>query len=156
MSQSLRRLLAVAALALAIPAARADGLPATPAPDEDPDSGAALIGQPAPAWTFTRWVGAPLSLEKLRGKVVLVRWWNTDCHFCENTLPEIEALRARYARDGLVTIGVFHPKPPHPVRNADVKRAAERRGYHGPLAIDQEWETLGRYWLDGHPERNWT
>jgi peroxiredoxin len=123
---------------------------------DDPDSGAELIGRMAPAWTFTRWVGPALSLDRLRGKVVLLRWWNVDCHYCESTLPEIEALRTRYAKDGLVTIGVFHPKPPHPVHDADVKRAAEKRGFHGPLAIDQEWETLSRYWLAGHPERNWT
>ncbi|HTO92454.1 MAG TPA: redoxin domain-containing protein [Candidatus Sulfotelmatobacter sp.] len=125
-------------------------------PADDPDSGAELIGRPAPSWSFTRWVGAPLSLEKLRGKVVLMRWWNVDCHYCEATLPEIEALRTRYQKDGLVVIGVFHPKPPHPVKDADVKRAAEERGFHGPLAIDEQWTTLSRYWLAGHPERNWT
>ena len=125
-------------------------------PADDPDSGAELLGKPAPAWSFTRWVGPPLSQQKLRGKVVLMRWWNLDCRFCEATLPEIESLRARYEKDGLVVIGVFHPKPPHPVKNEDVKRAAEERGFHGALAIDEQWTTLSRYWLAGHPERNWT
>lgn len=132
------------------------GAAACPMPTDNPDSGAEMIGKPAPAWTFTRWVGAPMSLDQLRGKVVLLRWWNVGCHYCEATLPEIESLRRHYAKDGLVVIGVFHPKPPHPVRDADVKRAAEARGFHGPLAIDQQWETLSRYWLAGHPERNWT
>jgi len=125
-------------------------------PGPDPDAGDELLGKPAPDWAFTRWITPGLSQEKLRGKVVLLRWWTTGCHFCEATLPEIETLRKRYADDGLVTIGVFHPKPPRAVRNAEVKRAAVERGFHGPLAIDQEWETLSRYWLAGHPERNWT
>jgi peroxiredoxin len=125
-------------------------------PSDDPDSGVELLGKPAPPWSFTRWVGTPLSLQKLRGKVVLMRWWNLDCRFCEATLPEIESVRTRYEKDGLVVIGVFHPKPPHPVNNADVKRAAEERGFHGAIAIDEEWVTLSRYWLAGHPERNWT
>jgi glutathione peroxidase-family protein len=152
--------LALALVAIAPGAPARAGAPAMgnscPNPADDPDSGLELIGKPAPPWSFTRWVGAPMTLEGLRGKVVLMRWWNVGCHFCESTLPEIESLRTRYARDGLVVIGVFHPKPPHPVRAADVKRAAEARGFHGPLAIDQQWETLSRYWLAGHPERNWT
>lgn len=122
----------------------------------DPDSGQEQIGKPAPRWTFTRWVGPAMSQEQLKGKVVLLRWWNVGCHFCEATLPEIESLREKYGKDGFVAIGVFHPKPPHPVKDRDVKRAAEERGFHGPLAIDQNWETLSRYWLAGHPERNWT
>ena len=48
----------------------------------DPDSGAELIGRPAPEWTFTRWVRGPRrSLADLRGKVVLVRWWTEDCRY---------------------------------------------------------------------------
>jgi peroxiredoxin len=144
-------LLLAGALLLVSAPARACGMAA-----DDPDSGVELLGKPAPAWSFTRWVGTPMSLDQLRGKVVLMRWWNVDCHFCEATLPEIESLRTRYAKDGLVVIGVFHPKPPHPVKSADVKRAAEERGFHGPLAIDEQWTTLSRYWLAGHPERNWT
>jgi len=125
-------------------------------PGPDPDSGANLLGKPAPEWAFTRWVSAPLTQEGLRGKVVLLRWWTVGCHFCEATLPEIESLRERYGKDGFVAIGVFHPKPPRAVKNSEIKRAAAARGFHGPLALDQDWETLSRYWLAGYPERNWT
>ena len=127
------------------------------APADDPDSGAELIGRPAPAWSFDRWVrGGPLSLANLRGKVVLVRWWNEDCHFCAATLPGIEKLRERFAPAGLVVVGVFHPKPPHPVGNRHILAVARRLGFDGPIAMDERWSTLDRYWLDGHPERNWT
>ena len=122
----------------------------------NPDSGEELIGTRAPAWTFTRWIGPAQSLEKLRGKVVLLRWWTTGCHFCETTLPEIETLRNRYGKDGFVAIGVFHPKPPRAVRDADIRRGARERGFHGMLAVDQQWETLNRYWLEANPDRNWT
>ncbi len=146
------------------PSARAGGVPSMPGmgsgmaacPTPDPDSGAEMVGQSAPKWTFTRWIGPALSQEKLRGKVVLLRWWNVGCHYCEATLPEIESLRERYGKDGFVAIAVFHPKPPGPVKDADVRRWAEARGFHGTLAVDQEWTTLSRYWLAGHDERNWT
>jgi len=122
----------------------------------DPDSGAELIGTPAPPWAFDRWVrGGPLSLDKLRGKVVLVRWWTEGCHFCESTLPAIERLQREHPND-LVVVGVFHPKPPHAVSNAHVLEVASELGFDGPIAFDGHWKTLERYWLDGHPERNWT
>jgi thiol-disulfide isomerase/thioredoxin len=166
-----------AALLMAVPAARAgagdDGPPAADhraapalpaatsthahdAPADDPDSGAELLDTPARAWTFTRWIGPPLSLSGLRGKVVLLRWWNEGCHFCAATLPELEALRRQHADEGLVVIGVFHPKPPHEVSDRHILAVAKKLGFTGPIAVDREWTTLGRYWLDGHPERNWT
>jgi thiol-disulfide isomerase/thioredoxin len=123
----------------------------------DPDSGAELVGRPAPAWTFTRWVrGGPLALAGLEGKVVLLRWWTEGCHFCEATLPALERLRRLHEDRGLVVIGVFHPKPPRPVSDRRVLAAARRLGFDGPVALDRDWETLERYWLADHPERNWT
>jgi len=145
---------AVAVLALVASA----GTPvAAPDPD-DPDSGAQLIGTPAPEWAFTRWVrGHRETVADLRGKVVLVRWWTTGCHFCQTTLPVLEKLRTAHEKDGLVVLGVFHPKPePRDETDSSIVAAAEERGFHGPLAFDRDWKTLGRYWLDGHDERNWT
>lgn len=130
----------------------AGGTPTT----NDPDSGVELLGQPAPEWRFDRWVrGGPLSLAGLRGKVVVLRWWNEDCRYCRATLPGLERLQHEHPRD-LVVIGVFHPKPPHPVSDAHVTRVARTLGFSGPIAFDGHWRTLDRYWLDGHPERDWT
>src|SRR5262245_11603163 len=62
--------------------------------DDNPDSGAELIGTPAPKWTFDRWLRAkPMTVESLRGKVVLLRWWTEQCHFCRTTLPVLEQVR---------------------------------------------------------------
>jgi len=132
-------------------------LSADPGPP-DPDSGTELLGTPAPEWAFTRWVrGHPETLDRLHGKVVLLRWWTTGCHFCQTTLPVIEKLRVAHEKDGLVVIGVFHPKPePRDETDRAIVAAAEERGFRGPLAFDRDWKTLGRYWLDGHEERNWT
>jgi hypothetical protein len=123
----------------------------------DHDSGAELIGAPAREWSFDRWIGSrPLELAELRGKVVLLRWWTEGCHFCTETLPALEILRRRPEHRDLVVIGVFHPKPPRRVRDAHIQKTARRLGFTGPIAVDERWSTLERYWLDGHPERNWT
>jgi thiol-disulfide isomerase/thioredoxin len=127
------------------------------AAERDIDSAAEIIGRRAPAWRFTRWVrGAPAGLDDLRGKVVLLRWWTEGCHYCEATLPALEALRRKHEPDGLVVIGVFHPKPPREISNARILRVAKRLGFSGPISLDRDWKTLEAYWLGGHPERSWT
>lgn len=122
----------------------------------DPESGVEMLGHPAPAWTFTRWIGPPQSLAGLRGKVVLLRWWTEGCHFCAATLPGLESLRRAHADDGLVVIGVFHPKPPREVSDRRIVALAKRLGFTGRIAVDREWATLERYWLTDRPERSWT
>jgi len=97
-----------------------------------------------------------MTLADLRGKVVVLRWWTEGCHFCATTLPVLDRERRDHARDDLVVIGVYHPKPPRPVSDRHVLAVAQKLGFRGPIAFDGEWTTLGRYWLDGHPERNWT
>ena len=130
-------------------------LAAAPASPSAP--GAERIGRPAPAWSFERWIRtAPLSLDALRGKVVLIRWWTDGCHYCAATLPGLEALRTRYADRGLVVVGAYHPKPPRDVSDRKILAFADKLGFEGPIAVDREWSTLDRYWLAGHPERDWT
>lgn len=128
-----------------------------PAPAEDPDSGADLIGRPAPDWAFTRWVRGPeRSLQDFRGRVVLVRWWTDGCRFCRSTLPVLERLRREH-RDDLVVIGAYHPKPePRDVSDQRILQVARQLGFDGPIAFDRDWRTLDRYWFEGHPDRNWT
>ena len=122
----------------------------------DPEDGAELIGRRAPAWSFERWIRSPaLTPQDLHGKVVLLRWWTDGCELCAATLPGLEALRKRYGHDGLVVIGVYHPKPPRAVSDRDIIAFANRLGFRGPIAVDQRWSTLERYWLADH-ERGFT
>jgi len=124
---------------------------------DDADRGADLVGRPAPPWTFDHWARGPArSLASLRGKVVLLRWWTEGCHYCAETLPALESLARERAGTDLVVIGVYHPKPPRDVSDRHILAVAKRLGFSGPVAVDRRWSTLDRYWLDGHPERNWT
>ncbi len=147
-------LVLAAAWTLALPGAAARS---APGPRDDADSGSELIGRPAPEWSFTRWVRGPArSLRDLRGKVVLVRWWTENCHYCRTTLPVLERLQREHG-DDLVVVGVFHPKPqPREVDDRHILAVAHQLGFSGPIAFDRDWHTLDRYWLDGSPDRNWT
>jgi len=121
-----------------------------------PDDGAELVGRRAPPWSFERWARGPArSLDDLRGKVVLVRWWTDGCMYCAATLPVIERLRKHYGPEGLLVIGVYHPKPPRAVSDRKITATADRLGFAGPIAVDERWTTLQRYWLRGR-ERDFT
>ncbi|HET7226056.1 MAG TPA: TlpA disulfide reductase family protein [Candidatus Eisenbacteria bacterium] len=122
----------------------------------DPDSGIELLGHAVPALQVDRWArGGPLTPADLRGRVVLVRFWTSECHFCAATLPALERLRRAHG-DSLVVIGIYHPEPVRHVSDRVIVRAAEKLGFHGPIAVDGHERTLNSWWLDGHPERDWT
>src|SRR5207237_1204812 len=83
-----------------------------------------------------------LTPERVRGKVVLLRWWTEGCPLCATTLPALEKLRAEH-RDDLVVIGVFHPKPRRHVSDREILKTADKLGFKGPIAVDERWSTLG-------------
>jgi len=113
--------------------------------------GAELIGTPAPAWEATDWIGSPpLTLEGLRGKVVLVRWFmSTDCPYCTATAPALNALHEEFKDGGLVVIGMYHHKNPEPMTVESVKGWATDYRFRFPVAVDRDWRTLNRWWLKG-------
>jgi len=138
---------------------------ATPAPTTlaraaRPAAGDSLVGvldQPAPPWQVAQWFNSPpLALEQLRGKVVLVRWFmDPSCPFCSATAPVLRTLHERYGARGLAVIGMYHHKQETPLDPAQVAGWVKHYGYQFPVAIDKDWTTLRRWWLDGH-ERSYT
>lgn len=123
-----------------------------------PPEGQELIGTPAPPWSELRFIGSPLQLSELRGKVVLVRWWSDACPMCSSALPNLGRLYEQHKQEGLVVIGVYHPKPPVPLSAAAVQTIAQAAKEHEarfPIATDADWTVLRRYWLNGH-ERGFT
>ncbi|HXI59226.1 MAG TPA: TlpA disulfide reductase family protein [Polyangia bacterium] len=136
---------------LAVPVAAAVGAPAT-------SDGAELIGQPAQPWTASEWIGSPpLELASLRGKVVLVRWFmSTDCPYCTATAPALNQLYREFKDKGLVVIGMYHHKNPEPLDLKKVRGWAGEFGFEFPVAVDRDWRTLRRWWLDGRHKRDFT
>ena len=114
-------------------------------------AGAELIGTKAPGWDGAEWLNTePLRLEDLRGKVVLVRWWTDTCSYCGRSAPALNEFHARYARRGLIVIGMYHPKPiDRLITASEIREAAQERGFGFPIAIDRGWSVLRRWWLDG-------
>jgi peroxiredoxin len=123
----------------------------------DRSAGSDRIGFAAPPFQFDGWLNSePLSLQDLRGYVVLVRWWTDTCPFCASSAPALRTLHEQYSARGLKVIGVFHPKAGRddPLDVARVQRAVESRRFVFPIAIDWDWrtKTLKDWWLTG-PKR---
>src|SRR5471032_2766162 len=71
------------------------------------------------------WINsAPLTLQQLRGKVVLVDFWTYTCINCVRTLPYVKQWNAKYKDQGLTVIGVHTPEFPFERSTANVDDAA--------------------------------
>ena len=54
--------------------------------------------------------GRPLTRNQLRGRVVLIDFWDYTCINCLRTLPYLKQWYQRYAEHGLVIIGIHTPE----------------------------------------------
>ncbi len=108
--------------------------------------------KPAPELAgLQEWMNSnPLTLEQLKGKVVLVDFWTYSCINCIRTLPVLNQWNETYAKDGLVIIGVHAPEFAFEKEPANVKAAIEKYAIKYPVALDNKFETWraynNRYW----------
>lgn len=98
-----------------------------------------------------QWLNSPeLSAESLRGKVVLVDFWTYDCINCQHTLPYVKDWAKKYAKDGLVVIGVHTPEYGYERIIDNVRDQVKKLGITYPVAIDNNyaiWRNFdNQYW----------
>jgi cytochrome c biogenesis protein CcdA/thiol-disulfide isomerase/thioredoxin len=93
---------------------------------------------------------SPLSLEALKGKVVLVDFWTYSCINCLRSIPYVRAWAEKYRDHGLVVIGVHAPEFAFERNVANVKNAIATLKIGYPVAIDNEykiWRSFeNEYW----------
>ena len=97
------------------------------------------------------WINSePLTVKGLRGRVVFLDFWTYGCYNCQNTLPEMKRLQAKYGNEGLVIIGVHTPEFPYERKRENVERAVTSAGLTYPIALDSDnatWKLYGNhYW----------
>ena len=66
-----------------------------------------LLGKPAAPFTLTSFAGTPLSLESLRGRVVVVNFWASWCiPACYEEAPVLEKAWREYRDRGVTLVGI--------------------------------------------------
>ncbi len=106
----------------------------------------------APAFGPGDWLNTdhPLDLGALRGRVVLVDFWDYSCVNCVRTLPYLTAWHERYAPLGLTIVGVHAPEFAFGREARAIRAALEEFGVRYPVLLDNDYRTwdayANRYW----------
>ena len=103
-----------------------------------------LVG--AIAWLNSQ----PLTVDELRGKVVLINFWTYTCINWLRQLPYVRAWAEKYKDQGLVVIGIHTPEFEFEKNIDNVRRASTEMKIDYPIAVDNDyavWRAFGnRYW----------
>ena len=126
----------------------------TEAPPEDTANGTGRIGNELLAPELTQvfsWINSePLTLEGLRGDVVLIDFWTYTCINCIRTLPYLKDWHDKYADLGLTIIGVHTPEFDFEKKKENVIDAVAEYGLKYPVVQDNDFGTWrafeNRYW----------
>jgi thiol-disulfide isomerase/thioredoxin len=95
---------------------------------------------------ISAWINSkPLTLESLRGKVVLVDFWTYSCINCLRTLPYLESWDKRYRSTGLAIIGVHTPEFGFEHDLGNVRGAVRKLRVCYPVALDNDYGTWKAY-----------
>ena len=114
--------------------------PAQIASDQWPQIAPELIGAPQ-EWLNTG--GKALKLEK--GKVYVIDFWEYTCINCLRTLPYLKEWNSRYAKYGLVIIGVHTPEFKFAKDRANVAAAVKKYGITWPVVNDSAYQNWQAY-----------
>ena len=94
--------------------------------------------------------GGPLTLAGLRGRPVMVDFWDYTCLNCLRTLPYINEWHRRYHSLGLTIVGVHAPEFSFAREYNNVLRAVREHGIEYPVVLDNDyaiWQAYAnRYW----------
>lgn len=92
----------------------------------------------------------PLTLEQLKGKVVVIDFWTYSCINCQRTLPYLREWYRKYKDKGLVIIGVHSPEFEFEKIEKNVTLAIKDFKLQYPVMQDNNFETWraynNRYW----------
>ncbi len=101
----------------------------------------------APAFpTGLDWVNTdhPISLDELRGRVVLLDFWTYGCVNCIHIIPDLKRLEAEYPEE-LVVIGVHSAKFDGERGTEGIRDVVLRYGIEHPVVNDTEFEIWRSY-----------
>lgn len=92
------------------------------------------------------WLNSPpLTMQSLKGKVVLVDFWTYSCINCVRTLPYLTEWDRKYRDAGLVIVGVHSPEFEFEKNVDNVRAAIAQHGIQYPIALDNNLDTWSNF-----------
>lgn len=105
------------------------------------ETAVAKVGAPAPDFTLNDLDGRPHTLSSLRGKTVVLEWFNPGCPFVQHAHGPggaLESLAARSAAGGVVWLAINSGAPGKQGHGVDVNRkAASDWKMDHPVLVDE-------------------
>lgn len=89
--------------------------------------------------------GKTYSLDRLRGKVVLLNFWATWCPPCRREMPDMEELYRRFSSKGLVVLAVSDEK------RETVEEFLKKQNYTFPVLLDPDRGVHTAFGIEGIP-----
>ena len=101
------------------------------------------VGNRAPEFQgIANWINSePLTMEDLRGKVVLIDFRTYTCVNCIRTMPYLREWHDKYAKEGLVIVGVHAPEFEFEKLTENMEGSVEEFDLTYPIAQDHETGT---------------
>lgn len=93
----------------------------------------------------------PLSLEKLKGHVLVLDFWTYCCINCMHTLPVLAQLEKKYHDKPVVFIGVHSAKFFNEQDKNNIEQAVGRYEISHPVIVDKEMSIWRQYGVNGWP-----
>lgn len=93
----------------------------------------------------------PLSLNDLKGHVVVIDFWTYCCINCMHTLPDLEWIEKKYQGRPVIVIGVHSAKFNNEQEAGNIREAIGRYEISHPVVVDRDMEIWQSYNVSGWP-----
>jgi peroxiredoxin len=106
---------------------------------------------PAAAPEFTdieAWLNSsPLTMESLRGQVVVVHFFAFGCYNCKNNYPWYREWQDAFTGRGVTIVGIHTPETTAEEDNAALQTSLDEHGLKFPIAVDKK-KTMWTAWYN--------
>jgi thiol-disulfide isomerase/thioredoxin len=121
--------------------------------DSDKAETVKTLSDKAPEIKAEKWINTfqPLTIEGLKGKVVLIEFWTFACYNCRNTLPHLIEWYDKYKSDKFEMIGIHCPELDRERNFENLKDAINELCIKYPVAVDNEFYNWYNYDVHAWP-----
>lgn len=92
----------------------------------------------------------PITLNELKGKMVLLDFWTFGCINCQHIIPDLKKLEKEYEKE-LVVIGVHSAKFDSEKNTDNIRKAVLKYGIEHPVVNDADYDVWNKYGVESWP-----